>query len=84
MLCQHVDVRYPALSVCISNAHRTNRINIQQTAPQSTMIDITSEGKSNEFPNTLACPHVISDFYQFFPVTFHYVPKVMNTACFLS
>jgi hypothetical protein len=82
-LCQHMDVRYPALSVCISDAHiRPIRAISDGTLHNLRwwISTITSDGKSNEFPNTLVCPYVISDFYESFPVTFCYVPKVINTA----
>jgi hypothetical protein len=76
---------YPALSMCISDAHirPIGAISDWILHDQRWWIStITSDGKSNEFPNTLVCPYVISDFYESFPATFYYVPKVINTACF--
>jgi hypothetical protein len=55
--CQHVDVRYPALSVLISDTHRTSRI-ITTTQCDDKISTILSNGKNNEFPNTLVFPHV--------------------------
>jgi hypothetical protein len=78
---------YPALSVCISDAHfrPIGAISDWILYDQRWWIStITSDGKSNEFPNTLVCPYVISDFHESFPVIFYYVPKVINTACFPS
>jgi hypothetical protein len=40
--------------------------------------------KEQRVPNTLVCPHIISDFHQSFPMTFCHVPKVINTAYFPS
>jgi hypothetical protein len=82
-----MDVRYPALSVCISDAHIRPIRAISDWILHNRrwwILTITSDGKSNEFPNTLVCPYVILDFYESFPVTFYYVPKVINTACFPS
>jgi hypothetical protein len=78
---------YPALSVCISDAHirPIGAISDWILHDQRWWIStITSDGKSNEFPNTLVCPYVISDFYEPFPMILCYVPKVINTACFPS
>jgi hypothetical protein len=78
---------YPALSVCISNVYIRLIGAISDWILHDQrwwILTITSDGKSNEFPNTLVCPHIISDFHASFPVTFCYVPKVINTACFPS
>jgi hypothetical protein len=78
---------YPALSVCISDAHirPIGAISDQILHDQRWWIStITSDRKSNEFPNTLVCPYVISDFHESFPMIFCYVPKVINIACFPS
>jgi hypothetical protein len=78
---------YPALSVCISDAYikPIGAISDWILHDQRWWIStITLDGKSNEFPNTLVCPYVISDSFESFPVTFYYVPKVINTASFPS